>query len=106
MDNKQWEKILHKNKLNEENRKMFPTKVIKMIAKMTHVNDHTQARIEIAKVLGDKKAVDELEKIDAKHTQLGHMPNELSRERDALTKKLLNQVKGWYVNSKDVLGSL
>ena len=106
MDQKQWQKLLHENTLNEENRKMFPTDVIKKIAKLTDVNDHTGARIEIAKVLKDKKAVADLEKIAAEHGRLGHMPHNLIRDRDAITKKLLNQVKGWYVNSNDVHKSL
>ncbi len=106
MDQKQWKKLLRKNTLNEENRKMFPVDVIKKIAKMTDQNDHTQARIEIAKVLKDKKAVSDLEKVDAEHKRIGHIPYNLIRDRDAVEKKLLKQVKASYVNSNDVHKSL
>lgn len=107
MDKKLWYKLFHENKLNEDfMRTIFPSKVIKKIAKLTDFNNHNEARLTIAKQLNDKKLINAFEEIGEKQEKIGHLPDDLSKEQDKFTKQMLKQVKAKYINSNDVYGAL
>ena len=84
----------------------FDPKMIRTIAKMTDVNDHNEARLMIAKVLGDQKFIDGFEKIIDQHKRIGDMPQNLIKQRDNLTNQMLKHVKARFINSKDVYKAL
>lgn len=108
MNNKNWSKFLNTGKLLIlEEKSYFPADVLKKVKELTGENQHTEARIEIAKaVVGADDLIKKLEAIDSKHMKLGHLTPELNKERQKITQKLLNKVKAQFSNFDDVRRSL
>ena len=61
--------------------------LINTIERFTDQNHHTEARLVLAKALGDKKLVKAYESIDVIHMYLRDM-NDLSKARNRLDKKI------------------
>ena len=66
--------------------------LINTIERFTDQNHHTEARLVLAKALGDKKLVKAYESIDVIHMYLRDM-NDLSKARNRLDKKLFAYAK-------------
>jgi hypothetical protein len=106
MDKKLWYKIFRENKLNEFEREMFPPNTIKKIKDLVNHNAHTEAYVEIARVIGDKKLTSDLEKVQDEHERAGHLSQEIKTKRDKLYKKMLSLAKARFINYNDMYKSL
>jgi hypothetical protein len=94
-----------KNMLVKEGKELDP-KIIAKMAKLTDYNNHTEARIVLAKALGSsaKKLLKAYEAIDIISTLLGQ-GNETMHARAAVDKLLFNQAKSAYSNFNDINGA-
>jgi|TARA_R110000744_G_scaffold25101_1_gene62386 hypothetical protein len=79
----------------------LPSKDIKMLAKMTDYNNHNEARIYLARKLGNKNLVKSYDAIMVLHNQMNQM-NDLIKVREKLDKMLFKQAKRYYSNFKDI----
>ena len=78
-------------KLNPE----FDSTCVK-IAKQTDENDHTGAKITIAKLCGFRDFVKVFEAIEVLHTIEGSLPTELSDYRMRKGVEMMERVKGYF----------
>ena len=78
--------------------------LINKIEQLTDRNNHTEARLTLAKAVGDKKLVQAYEGIDTVHTYLRDM-NDLSKARDRLDKKLFAQAKKVFSDYSIIMGA-
>ncbi len=90
------EVITEKKEVNQVN--------IDKLAKMTDRNYHTEARIELAKMLKNKKLIEMYKHIDALHMFFRDI-NDLSSARRRLDDMLFKQAKREFSNFKDVYGA-
>lgn len=67
-------------------------KVADKLTKLTDNNAHTEAVIELAKFVGDKKWIKITQAIEAIHDAEGSLPIELSKYRTEITTRLINAV--------------
>ena len=79
----------------------LPSKDIKMLAKMTDYNNHNEARIYLARKLGNKNLVKSYDAIMVLHNQMNQM-NDLIKVREKLDKMLFKQAKRYYSKVKDI----
>ena len=86
--------------------KELDSKIIAKIAKLTDYNNHTEARMLLAKTLGSssKKILKAYEAIDTISTFLGR-GNETMHARAALDKILFAKAKSVYSNFKEINGA-
>ena len=85
--------------------KELDQKTIDKIAALTDRNNHTEARIVLAKTLpGSAKIVKAYEAIDTIHMFLGRA-NETNVARDALDKILFAKAKAVYTNFSGIWGA-
>ena len=84
--------------------KELPLKDIKMLAKMTDYNNHNEARIYLARKLGNKNLVKSYDAVMVLHNQMNHM-NDLMKVREKLDKMLFTQAKRYYSNYDAIQGS-
>jgi translation initiation factor 2 alpha subunit (eIF-2alpha) len=78
--------------------------LINKIEQLTDRNNHTEARLTLAKAVGDKKLVQAYEGIDTVHTYLRDM-NDLSKARDRLDRKLFAQAKKTFSDYSIIMGA-
>ena len=78
--------------------------LINTIERFTDQNHHTEARLVLAKALGDKKLVKAYESIDVIHMYLRDM-NDLSKARNRLDKKLFAQAKKVFSDYDAIIGA-
>lgn len=76
-----------------EGRSKFNGSVVSAIAEMTDRNDHTEALIAGARMLGYKHIVDKLEMVKKLQSLEGHLPHPLSTYRYDLYKQLMERAK-------------
>ena len=81
--------------------KELPSKDIKMLAKLTDYNNHNEARIYLARKLGNKNLVSGYDAIMVLHSMFNQM-NEMMKARERLDKMLFKQAKRYYSNFKDI----
>lgn len=67
--------------------------LVQDIGKATDRNDHTEARLLIAKFLKDKKLEKILNGIKEIHLEMGSMPPELSKLRNAITDAMMKTIE-------------
>ena len=79
----------------------LPSKDIKMLAKMTDYNNHNEARVYLARKLGNKNLVKSYDALMVLHNQMNQM-NDLIKVREKLDKMLFKQAKRYYSNFKDI----
>ena len=82
--------------------KTLNNSVIKAIAKETHLNNHTDALIILAKELDKTVAVEELELIKDEHIKVGYMDDMLSFDRDMLSIEIMIRAEKEYSNFEDI----
>ena len=82
--------------------KDFPQNIIDKIAKMTDQNDHTGARLLLAKSIKNKKMEKAYAGIEDIQTYLGHLPEGLYHTRQELDKEMFALVKKNYSNGNEV----
>lgn len=77
---------------------------IDKLAKMTDRNYHTEARMELAKMLRNKKLIEMYKHLDALHMFFRDI-NDLKDARNRLDKMLFKQAEKEFSNFKDVYGA-
>ena len=93
-----------KNMLIKEGKEL-DQKIIDKIAKLTDRNNHTEARLVLAKTLGNSaKIVKAYEAIDTIHMFLGRA-NETNVVRDALDRLLFKKAQSVYSNFDTLWGA-
>lgn len=80
----------------------FPPAVIKKLAHLTDINNHTEARVLVAKTMGDKKLLAAYQAIETLHMYFGHLAHGLSDARYAIDKTMFAHVKAHYSNGQEV----
>ena len=98
---KEWGKNMIKLKEILTEAKELPSKDIKMLAKLTDYNNHNEARVYLARKLGNKNLVKSYDALMVLHNQMNQM-NDLMRVREKLDKMLFTQAKRYYSNFKDI----
>lgn len=91
-----------KNILQEK--KDLDSKQIQYIARLTNMNDHTQARKHLAKLLGNKKLVKMYEHLYELHLYFRDI-NDLKDARARLDKELFRLADRKFGNFKDIYGA-
>ena len=87
-------------------KKELDSRFIKDIAKMTDRNNHTLARFQLAKYLGNDKlslyysAAENINKV------FGHTPPELNKLNQKMEKVLYKEIQRKYGNAKEIIGAL
>ena len=81
-------------------------KQIKEIKELTHYNNHTIARLELAKALRSNTHIKFYKAIDDLHMIYGHLPRELSILRDEMEPKFMDLLRNRLDNFKEVYGAL
>lgn len=82
--------------------KEFPVDIIARVAKMTARNDHTGARLLVAKTLKNRKLSAAYEGLDAINSYFGHSPQSLIVLRKMLDEILFKALKNDYSNGQDI----
>jgi len=82
--------------------KVFPKDIITKMAKMTDWNDHTGARVLLAKTIKHKKMLAAYEGLDAVSDYFGESPKEMIDLRRMIDKKLFDYVNRNFSNAHDV----
>lgn len=74
-------------------------KAVDKISELTSDNNHTEAIIELAKFLGNKKYVTILNSINTIHDVAGHMPPQLELYRKEIHMDMMKQIQSKYGKS-------
>lgn len=67
-------------------------RLLKSVGKLTESNNHTEARIEIAKYFGFNKSLEKLQDLQKRGDSLGFMSMEMIRERMEITDYMLERI--------------
>ena len=81
--------------------KELPERDIKLLAKMTDMNNHNEARAHLARKVGNKNLVKGYEAIMVLHSMFNQM-NEMMAARQKLDKMLMTGAERKYSNYKDI----
>ena len=87
-------------------KKDLDSRFIKDIAKMTDRNNHTLARFQLAKYLGNDKLSLYYSAAENMNKALGHTPPELSKLNQKMEKVLYKEIQKTYLNSAEIIGLL
>jgi hypothetical protein len=79
---------------------------IKEIKELTHYNNHTLARLEIARALRSNTHIKFYQAINDLHLIYGHMPSELSILKSEMEPKFMDLLRNRLENFKEVYGAL
>jgi len=101
---KVWGEAVEEKMKNEQRR--VPDATIKKFADMTDKNQHTEVRLQIAKVVGDKNLIKKYEKLKKDQDKAGSLTGTLQRTRQALDKDLLKKAFDELGNARQVMGAL
>ena len=92
-------------KMKMEQRRV-PDATIKKFADMTDKNQHTEVRLQIAKIVGDKNLIKKYEKLKKDQDKAGSLTGTLQRTRQTLDKELLSKAFDELGNARQVMGAL
>ena len=83
-----------------------PDSTIKKFAKMTNDNQHTEVRLQIAKIVGDRGLIKKYEKLKKDQDKAGSLTEPLQKTRQRLDKELLSKAFDELDNARAVMGAL
>lgn len=83
-----------------------PDSTIKKFAQMTDQNQHTEVRLQIAKIVGDKGLIKKYEKLKKDQDKAGSLTGPLQKTRQRLDKELLSKAFDELDNARAVMGAL
>ena len=83
-----------------------PDSTIKKFAKMTNENQHTEVRLQIAKIVGDRGLIKKYEKLKKDQDRAGSLTEPLQKTRQRLDKELLSKAFDELDNARAVMGAL
>ena len=92
-------------KMKNEQRRV-PDATIKKFADMTDKNQHTEVRLQIAKIIGDNNLIKKYEKLKKDQDKAGSLTGTLQRTRQTLDKELLSKAFDELGNARQVMGAL
>ena len=87
-------------------KKELGPKFIQNIKSLTNRNNHTEARIELAKAVGDKRLLLFYESMLNLNKVFQGYPGELQKLMKMMEKQLYKSIKRSYANAKEIIGSL
>jgi len=93
-----------KNIITEK--KELSANFVKQIAQMTDRNNHTLARFQLSKYLGNDSLALYYSSAENINKVFGNTPQELSKLNQKMEKELYKQIQRTYSNAKDIIGSL
>lgn len=79
--------------------------LMREVAFLTDINNHTEARLLIANAIGDRQLVNAYSRIKREHERIGHLPNRLAVKRLQLDRQLERKLRQ-YEDGDKVLGAL
>ena len=79
---------------------------IQKFAQMTDQNQHTEVRLQIAKIIGDKGLIKKYEKLKKDQDKAGSLTGPLQKTRQQLDKELLSRAFDELDNARAVMGAL
>ena len=88
-----------------EKRKVTSAQIQKF-AQMTDQNQHTEVRLQIAKIVGDKGLIKKYEKLKKDQDKAGSLTGPLQKTRQQLDKELLSRAFDELDNARAVMGAL
>ena len=88
-----------------EKRKVTSAQIQKF-AQMTDQNQHTEVRLQIAKIIGDKGLIKKYEKLKKDQDKAGSLTGPLQKTRQQLDKELLSRAFDELDNARAVMGAL
>ena len=83
-----------------------PDSTIKKFAQMTNDNQHTEVRLQIAKIVGDRGLIKKYEKLKKDQDRAGSLTEPLQKTRQRLDKELLSKAFDELDNARAVMGAL
>tara|TARA_Y100001980_G_C14503618_1_gene279361 strand:+ start:422 stop:718 length:297 start_codon:yes stop_codon:yes gene_type:complete len=83
-----------------------PDSTIKKFAQMTNDNQHTEVRLQIAKIIGDRGLIKKYEKLKKDQDKAGSLTEPLQKTRQRLDKELLSKAFDELDNARAVMGAL
>ena len=83
-----------------------PDSTIKKFAQMTNDNQHTEVRLQIAKIVGDRGLIKKYEKLKKDQDKAGSLTEPLQKTRQRLDKELLSKAFDELDNARAVMGAL
>ena len=73
---------------------------------MTDQNQHTEVRLQIAKIIGDRGLIKKYEKLKKDQDKAGSLTEPLQKTRQRLDKELLSKAFDELDNARAVMGAL
>tara|TARA_B100001123_G_C14826579_1_gene834423 strand:+ start:359 stop:661 length:303 start_codon:yes stop_codon:yes gene_type:complete len=86
--------------------KKLDQRFLDQLHKMTQSNNHTMARFQLSKWLGNDKLSLYYSAAEHMNKVFGHTPPELNKLNQKMEKELYKQIKRKYANSAEVIGLL
>ena len=83
-----------------------PDSTIKKFAQMTDQNQHTEVRLQIAKIVGDRGLIKKYEKLKKDHDKAGSLTGPLRNTRQQLDKELLSKAFDEIGNARELMRAL
>ena len=83
-----------------------PDSTIKKFAKMTNDNQHTEVRLQIAKIIGDRGLIKKYEKLKKDQDKAGSLTEPLQKTRQRLDKELLSKAFDEIGNARELMRAL
>ncbi len=87
-------------------KKKVSSAMIQKFAQMTDQNQHTEVRVQLAKVVGDKDLIKKYEKLSKDQDKAGSLTEPLQRTRQRLDKELMSKARDEISNVRDVFRAL
>ena len=88
-----------------EKRKVSSAQIQKF-AQMTDQNQHTEVRLQIAKIVGDKGLIKKYEKLSKDQDKAGSLTGPLQKTRQQLDKELLSKAFDEIGNARELMRAL
>jgi len=87
-------------------KKKVSSAMIQKFAQMTDQNQHTEVRVQLAKVVGDKDLIKKYEKLSKDQDKAGSLTGPLQKTRQQLDKELMSKARDEISNVRDVFRAL
>ena len=87
-------------------KKELGPKFIQNIKSLTNRNNHTEARIELAKAVGDKRLLLFYESMLNLNKVFQGYPGELQKLMKMMEKQLYKSIKRYYANAEEIIKTL
>ena len=83
-------------------RRQIDAATIRRVASMTNRNQHTEARITLARAVGATRLVQAYQKIHRFQMRVGYLPHPQGAQRSKLDKDLFRLIRAKFTNSREI----